>query len=386
MAEFRDGHDTGSRDAEVFLVDADGSSAPVSISRRSPLGTGARLGILLGVMALFAAGVVVGRSTLNLRSGSAMRVDTAVVAPTSASGSSDRSSGITPSPSSQVEPDVESSASDPASNSGTVPERFPQAVDLCGGLSYVAQVGYVLPLPGPIDMTVTAGNPPRVYDLSDETVSPPLVQLADDEFVSAIAADDHGTVMMVRSCAAWFARIVRLAADGSVTSIDMPADVSDQWQPFAGLIDIDGEIWAELRQRGGGWPLKVLATDGSGRIEVMPDDPDWVGGGRNHAVSPDGSYSAANVLDPAGPRGYQVQITVTATGDTAIVPGLRLGGASASLMFSPDSQWLVVVVNTLAGGRMLVYAVADAQGPYAFPGTLGSAPRPWGIRIYSSDE
>lgn len=44
--------------------------------------------------------------------------------------------------------------------------------------------------------------------------------------------------------------------------------------------------------------------------------------------------------------------------------------APAALAFSPDSQWLVIGVPTLAGGRILLYGPGDLEGPYAIGGTV----------------
>lgn len=384
MAGFRDEHDAGSRDAEVFIVDADGWPMSAPKSPGSQPGTGRRLSILLGVIALFAFGVVVGRGTLDIRSGSATRADATAVAPTSTSEAPARSSDVTPSPSSQAKPEVESSTSDPTREPGMVPEHFPQAINVCGGQSYVAQVGYVAPLPEPINMTITAGSPPRRYDLNDGTVSPPLVELGDYQFTSALAADDHGTVATIRSRADWFAKIVRVASDGVVTTIKLPTALPPEWGASGTLVDVDGQIWAEVTERGG-YGHKLLATDGSGNIEPMPDAPNWVGGD-NHALSPDGSRSADVAASDDSPSGYRIEVTDQATGESTVVPGIRLGAAGASLAFSPDSKWLVVVVNTLAGGRILLYSTDSLQGPYAIPGTVGSTPPHSGTAIYVTGE
>lgn len=365
MALFRDGDESGLPDAPVVIVDAEGQpTAGVESESGRPAGRTRlpdrrRLAIVLAVVVAFAFGAVVGRASIRTESGTAIAgsttserpASTTHEAPASAPGGRSSPAPTNVVPSSQASLSVVTGA--------------------CGQQAYVAQVGYVSPLPEPIDMKMLAGSPPRMYDLSNGTVGPPLLQFTDDrEFVQAIVADDQGTVLVVRACTdPMAAAILRITNDRPARGIEAPTG----WGMFGQLTTVGGKAWAVLTRVESGKSIeRLLATDGSGKTMPMPDiaDSARVAG----IVSPDGRRVVTRELNTDGTPGFHLQFTDLDTGKQRSVPGIRLGNASASVDFSPDSRWLIVAVPTLSGGRILFYSSDNLNGPYSIPGVAGATP------------
>lgn len=201
------------------------------------------------------------------------------------------------------------------------------------------------------------------------------MKLSEDQYVSDLATDDDGVVLAVKSCTnRMTAEIIRLT-NGRASVIKLPP----RFETFGQLVDLDGQIWVVVTRPDRGAGEGLLATDGSSNTRQLPRGTQSLNSAS--AVSPDGRRAVRVVADPGDEPGFHVKVTDTATGNVAMVPGIRLGGSSASVAFSPDSRWLVVAVSTLAGGRILLYGPDDLQGPYSISGTL-PGPQVGGIPIF----
>lgn len=371
MARSGGKHDEELPEAQVVVLDgAERQQPAVRAPRRSGV---ARVGMFLAAVALFAFGVLAGHTTLNFEPGQAMRGQEAPVSTTSET----TTTSPAPDSSTDTHPSTgESTGVGEPEQSVDVPYTMGEITRSCGRPVYIAQVGYVTPLPAPVDMTLLAGDPPRSVNLKTGTVGPPILEVDDGLFTDRFATDADGTVVVLRSCDdPMQATVVRVSLGGEATPITIPGG----WKTFGSLVRIDDEMWLGLSPLDNGRPEAVLATDGSGDIKPMPLVPNIPSD--SEAISPDEQRLAHVELNTDGTPGYQILVSDGRTHQTSIVPGIRLGAAHPLLAFSPDSRWLVITIPTLVGEQILLYGPDDLTGPYSIPGTV-LHPRPDALPIY----
>lgn len=224
------------------------------------LSVGARIGLVLAAVALFALGVVMGRGTIITQFGTALpapvpTTTTTTVAPTSSAAST----------TSFAVPSTESAdSSAPPSTFETATGRddqpaWPSTTGSCGSETPKPIIDGAETLRGGIDGAVVTGGSPARVDLATGTVGQPLLALNDSEYLAGLAADTASVVAIAAPCdgrGPW--RVMRVAANGKTTVITLP---DEDTRP--GLIGGGDRVWVTLLPPGayGGMSLSLIAAD-----------------------------------------------------------------------------------------------------------------------------
>lgn len=263
MGKFRDG--SGGEDdwldeqpvSEVVVIDDDGPAEPVRGAGPRPRGIAMRFGLVLAAVALFAAGVVLGRGSVTTQSGLA-QPDPAATVTTSTPPA--ETPGIT----------VTLSPDDVVTTWGLLPSgpAWPTATGLCGVANLMPFVDGARPLTEPVDLRFVTGGNPATVDLAAGTVSAPLFTAGSPHYVADLASDPMGIVVLMSHCddESAFKHVIRVSPYGE-SEIPLTADTSR-----ARLISGGNRVWVELPPEGayGYNPIMLAAADLTGASVTLP--------------------------------------------------------------------------------------------------------------------
>jgi hypothetical protein len=247
-------------DVEVYIEDGDGPPLPQAdpMDGRPPTGAGRRLGAALGAIALFAFGVVLGRTSLGTPSATPTDVTVTTTdapirsqAPTQTAGSR-----------------AASPPTDPAVTAVRLVDAVGSAVSgACGRRAVAPRVDDLQPLADTAAVHVIAGGDPAPADLGAGTVGGSLFVPEAGQVVTDIAPGRDATVLLVAPCAgAGPGRVVRVSTGGQVTTIPLP----DRTRRVT-LVTGGDRVWISASPGSYGFaPVTLLAADGSGDTVTLP--------------------------------------------------------------------------------------------------------------------
>lgn len=262
MGTFRDGS-PGEDDwldeqpvAEVVVIGDDDPSEFAHQAGPRPRGIAVRFGLVLAAVALFAAGVVLGRGSVTTQPGTA-QPDPAATVTTSTSPADASSVTVT------LQPDTVTTwgfdLAQPA---------WPTTTGLCGVANLKPFVDGARPLTEPVDLRLVTGGNPATVDLAAGTVSAPLFTAGSPHYVADLASDPMGIVVLMSHCddESAFKHVIRVSPYGE-SEIPLTADTSR-----ARLISGGNRVWVELPPEGayGYNPIMLAAADLTGASVTLP--------------------------------------------------------------------------------------------------------------------
>jgi hypothetical protein len=266
-------------DVEIYIEDGDGPGAPGT--GRAPggrRGAGRRLGVVLAVAAVFALGVVVGRSSVTVPGASTAVTTlrpTGARATPSATGSTRVSAPATSNPAGTMIP-----------RESAMESAVPGA---CGHRVQAPRIEGTLPLGDAVAMHVIAGGDPAPANVGDDTVGGALFTPGIDEVVTSIAAVRDAAVLLVAPCSGGGpGRVVRVSPGRDATAILLPDDTRRVM-----LIAGGARVWISASPGSYGFgAVTLLAADGSGDTVTLPGGLEPLGGVGRQVV---GQYSIGGV-------------------------------------------------------------------------------------------
>jgi len=311
------GYDDEARpsDAEVYIVDDDdppeaGYGRPTGRpTDRPPRAAGRRLGAVLGAVAVFALGVVLGRTSLGVQG--------AATAPHTPSSSAVTTGGITTTalpdtspPTASPPPAAPRTAAPraaPLTSLGAFPaqdanghDRWPTVSGACGRDMPQPLIENAHPLEADVAVHLVAGGDPAPVSLGNGTVGARLFEPDAGQSVTDVAADADGAVLLLTPCSARGpGRVVRVAPGGNVTDIPLPDGTLR-----AQLIPGGDRIWVAASPGSYGFnPVTLIAADGSGDAATLPRGLEPLAGHGGRIVAAYGGSGMPNgllaIIDPA---------------------------------------------------------------------------------------
>jgi hypothetical protein len=238
-------------DAEVYIVDGDGSTTS-GPRNRSPVAAGRRVGLVLGVAAVFVLGVLVGRTSLSTRT-AATNAPTTVTITSPSSAPPPASTSMSP------------AAITAPSTGGQI--QWPLAHGACGRATPQPLIDGAQPLAASVAMQLIAGGDPAPIDLGRGTVGSAAFQADADHVVTAVATARDALVLLVSSCdGGGPGRVVRIPAGGKATDVELPKDTRR-----ATLVSGGDRVWVAASPGSYGFgPVTLIAADGSGDTATLP--------------------------------------------------------------------------------------------------------------------
>lgn len=275
MADDRDQYRNSPHDAELFMTRTGDSFHNPPAPAPAPLSNGQRAGIIFGFLALFVFGVVVGRNTVSLQAGTGVRGD-APVAVTSSSAPPPATSATSP-------PTTSASAYESEVSAALDQPTWPTVTSVCGRAIPKPIIDSIGPPASPPDMTVLVGGAATPVNLADGTVEASFTAPGAPHYLSDMATDDDGVVLITAHCddAEAPPHIARIGWDGTETPI--AADNVFQRALVAG----GDRVWIELPTSGarGSAPITLLAADDTADTVTLPAGFTPIGGHGSAIVS-----------------------------------------------------------------------------------------------------
>lgn len=275
MVRFSDDDESRPPEIEVFITDGDGPGAPHHTAPRRiarlPMSAGRRLGIIAGVVAVFAFGVVVGRGTLRVQPGVATGESTTSVSPNRHSGSAatssvggrrDRSSGTPTAVSSPIE-----AATVPPTSTEEATGSWPLVPGACGRNVPKPLIEAAEPLTANVGIRLVTGGDPAPVSLADRTVGSALFEPDATHYVADIASVGNQVVLLIGNCdGAEPGRVFRATGAGKVADVALPDDVRR-----VALIHGGQRPWVAVAAGSYGFStVSLVAADGFGGTVTLP--------------------------------------------------------------------------------------------------------------------
>lgn len=277
-------------DPEVFIVDGDQSLPPDSgrEAARRPASALRRIGAVLGVTAVFALGVLVGRTSLDNRTDATAPVTTPTAADMPPPTTGQRSPAAT-----AATADITASStgatgtlSHPATVTAAIAGGQRYAVpSACGRWAMPPHLDGVRPLAATVDLRLIAGGDPAPVNLGTRTVSGALYEPDTTHFVANIAAGRGVLIVHEMPCdGGGPGRIIRIPMGTDTRSSATTATSAAAKIPLpdgtrrVSLIAGGDRVWVAASPGSYGYgPVTLIAADGSGDTATLPESLEPIG-------------------------------------------------------------------------------------------------------------